>query len=198
VLAGAKVCHEERRNKRRIVPREHGSVEAFSDGVIAVAITLLVLDIKVPDPARTAHHLAHELGVQWPSYAAYASSFVTIGIVWINHHAMIGRLREVDHLILNLLLLLCIGVLPFATSLLGTYLKQGQGQGQSLAAAIYSGLCLLMSITFANPSRHILFPKAHMLSVELPVAQRRKILWRGSRVWCPTRSPPRWRPCPHT
>ncbi|MGI8429362.1 MAG: hypothetical protein ACR2OB_08680 [Solirubrobacteraceae bacterium] len=64
-----------------------------------------------------------------------------------------------------------------ATSLLATYLKQGQGQ--SLAAAIYAGLFLLMSITFANLSRHILFPKAHLLSVELPVAQRRKILSRG-------------------
>jgi uncharacterized membrane protein len=97
-------------------------MEAFSDGVIAVAITLLVLNIVVPRPGEG--HLAHELVEQWPSYAAYATSFLTIGIIWINHHAMLGRLREPDHaiLILNLLLLMWIGVLPFATNLRATYL----------------------------------------------------------------------------
>ena len=75
-------------------------LESFSDGVIAVAITLLVLGITVPDPGRTAS-LATALGHNWPDYAAYAVSFVTIGIIWINHHAMIGRLRETDHSILS-------------------------------------------------------------------------------------------------
>ena len=90
-------------------------LEAFSDGVIAVAITLLVLDIAVPAsvPGATSATTAH----QWPHYAAYVVSFVTIGIIWINHHVMVGRLREADRaiLLLNLLLLLSIGVLPFAT-----------------------------------------------------------------------------------
>src|SRR5436305_13773041 len=81
-------------------------LEAFSDGVIAIAATLLVLNIDVPDPAHG--ELARELGRQWPSYAAYAVSFITIGIIWINHHAMLSRLAAVDHsvLLLNLVLLL--------------------------------------------------------------------------------------------
>ena len=92
-------------------------LEAFSDGVLAVAITLLVLDIRVPDPGSGGHSLAHNLLHAWPNYAAYVTSFITIGIIWVNHHAMIGRLREADHtiLVLNLFLLLSIGLLPFAT-----------------------------------------------------------------------------------
>jgi uncharacterized membrane protein len=151
-------------------------LESFSDGVMAVAITLLVLNIAVP---LHPHHLAHDLGRQWPSYAAYATSFMTIGIIWINHHVMIGRLRQADHaiLILNLLLLLTIGVLPFATNLLATYLNKGQGQ--HLAAAIYSGAFLTMSIAFATLNTHILLRKAHMLHTELPESERRRILGRS-------------------
>src|SRR5438067_3295575 len=118
-----------------------GRLEAFSDGVIAVAITLLALDIRVP-PLQPHSTLADELGVQWPVYAAYVTSFITIGIIWINHHAMIGRLAKADHsiLILNLLLLMSIVVIPFGTSLLASYLKEGHGQ--NLAAGIYGGIIL--------------------------------------------------------
>ena len=137
-------------------------LEAFSDGVIAVAVTLLVLNIEVPAPG-SGHSLGHELAHQWPTYAAYVTSFITIGIIWINHHAMISRLGRADHtiLMLNLLLLLSIGVLPFGTNLIATYLREGHGE--NLAAAIYAGLFLAMSLAFANLNRHILFAKAHML-----------------------------------
>jgi uncharacterized membrane protein len=153
-------------------------LEAFSDGVIAVAITLLVLNLAVPDPASTPH-LAHALGAKWPSYAAYVISFLTIGIIWLNHHAMIARLRETDHtiLLLNLLLLLTIGVLPFATDLMATYLRQDSGQ--NLAAGIYAGAFLLMAIAFATLNRHILFDKAHLLTMQLPEEHRRFILRRS-------------------
>jgi hypothetical protein len=89
-------------------------LEAFSDGVIAVAITPLVLNIRVPPV--TEHNLGHQLVRNWPQYAAYVISFITIGIIWINHHAMIGRLQRPNHaiLFLNLLLLMSIGILPFA------------------------------------------------------------------------------------
>jgi uncharacterized membrane protein len=155
-----------------------GRLEAFSDGVLAVAITLLVLNLTVPNPG-TNTNLAHALGRQWPSYAAYVTSFVTIGIIWINHHAMIGRLRQADHaiLMLNLLLLLSIGVLPFATNLMASYLKQSQGQ--HLAAAIYSGSFLVMSIMFSVVNRHILLRKAHLLAPELSEERRKKILSRA-------------------
>jgi uncharacterized membrane protein len=153
-------------------------LEAFSDGVIAVAITLLVLNLVVPDPART-NDLANALGHRWPGYAAYAISFITIGIIWVNHHAMIGRLREADHtiLLLNLVLLLTIGVLPFATDLMASYLRAAHGE--HLAAAIYAGAFLLMGIAFATLNRHILFDKVHLLETSLPPERRRQILIRS-------------------
>jgi uncharacterized membrane protein len=145
---------------------------------MAIAITLLVLDIHVPVPGQSGS-LGHALGVQWPSYAAYVVSFLTIGIIWINHHVMIRRLASVDHSImgLNLLLLLTIGILPFTTALMAAYLKQEHGQ--HLAAALYSGSFLVMSLAFAGTSRHILFPKAHLLGVDLSREARRNILARG-------------------
>ncbi len=154
-------------------------LEAFSDGVIAVAITLLVLDIHVPDPATTAR-LGHALAQQWPNYLAYITSFLTIGIIWVNHHRMIERLRIPDHtvLVLNLLLLLSICVLPFATSLVASYLRESQGE--HLAAGVYSGSLLLMSILFIALHRHILVRRPHLLAVELPDEQRRTILRRNS------------------
>jgi uncharacterized membrane protein len=153
-------------------------LEAFSDGVLAVAITLLVLDIRVPDPLQTPH-LVTALGHMWPTYVAYATSFVTIGIIWINHHVMISRLRRADHVILtlNLLLLLTIGVIPFATSLMAEWLRESHGQ--HLAAAIYAGAFLLMSIAFATLNRHILFAKPHFLRAQLSAERRRYILTRG-------------------
>ena len=74
-------------------------LEAFSDGVIAIAITLLVLELDVPKP-ESPGTLAHKLAEQWPSYAAYVVSFVTIGVIWINHHAMLRRVQTVDHWVL--------------------------------------------------------------------------------------------------
>jgi len=153
-------------------------LEAFSDGVFAIAITLLVLDIHVPDPSNTAD-LARELGAQWPSYVAYAVSFLTIGIIWINHHAMIRRLKAVDHgiLVLNLLVLLFVGLLPFTTALMAAYLKEGQGD--HLASAIYAGSFLLMSIAFASLNRHILFRKANLMAEPMDEGRRRMIIVRG-------------------
>jgi uncharacterized membrane protein len=161
-----------------------GRLESFSDGVIAVAITLLVLDIHVP--AASAHHsLTHELLGQWPVYAAYVTSFITIGIIWINHHAMISRLARADHtiLILNLLLLLTIGLLPFGTSLMAAYLRHQRGQ--AFAAGVYAGLLLLMSVAFAALNRHILLRKAHMLGTDLAPDRRREILRRSLRGLIP-------------
>jgi uncharacterized membrane protein len=155
-----------------------GRLESFSDGVIAVAATLLVLGITVPS-LHSHETLVHALLAQWPKYAAYAVSFLTIGIIWINHHAMIGRLRSADHaiLILNLVLLMCIAELPFATSLMATYLRQRQGE--SLAAGVYAGSFLVMSLAFVALNSVILLRRTHMLSEELSEARRRTILFRG-------------------
>jgi uncharacterized membrane protein len=153
-------------------------LEAFSDGVIAVAITLLVLNIEVPH-LRPGETLAHGLADQWPSYAAYVTSFLTIGIIWVNHHVMIGRLREADRMILflNLLLLMSIAILPFATNLMAAYLRESNGQ--HLAAAVYSGAFLLMALFFSMLNRHILLVKHEKLTQQLSPERRRQILTRS-------------------
>src|ERR1700759_4424760 len=101
---------------------ETARVEAFSDGVFAIAITLLILEIKVPSPSQG--HLAAVLLQQWPSYLAFLLSFVYIGIMWINHHRMFTSIRRSTDvlLILNLLLLLGVTVVPFPTAVLATYM----------------------------------------------------------------------------
>lgn len=98
---------------------EKTRLEAFSDGVFAVAITLLVLDLRVPRDAQPGG-LGHALNDLWPNYASYVVSFFIIGIIWVNHHAMLGFIRRVDRtlLFLNLLLLLFIALIPFPTALL--------------------------------------------------------------------------------
>lgn len=149
-------------------------LEAFSDGVFAIAITLLVLDLDVPKPGSGS--LGHELLAQWPQYAAYVVSFLTIGIIWINHHAAFSRLRTVDHSIMiwNLGLLLTVGLLPFTTSLMATYLKEGSGE--SLAAAIYGGSFLLMGVVFVGANRHILLHRRHELKQAPGEAAARRTL----------------------
>ncbi len=156
-------------------------LEAFSDGVFAVAITLLVLNLTVPMP-DPQHSLWHQLTRPdvWPQYPAYVVSFITIGIIWINHHVMLARLRSCDHAImtLNLLLLMTVVVLPFTTNLSATYLRAGSGAG--LATALYAGSFLLMSTAFGTLNRHILLDKAHLLSEELDFETRRKIFRRAA------------------
>ena len=130
-------------------------IEAISDGVIAVAITLLVLNLEVPDPGSPVG-LAQQLLALWPELLAYVISFLSIGIIWINHHTMLRRLDAVDHsiLILNVMLLMCIVLLPFSTSLLATYLDAPHGG--RLAAAVYAGSFLLTSSVFLAMQHHVL------------------------------------------
>lgn len=165
--------------ERPDVPLGKARVEAFSDGVIAVAITLLALDLHVPDPGGPGS-LAQHLGDQWPSDASYVVSFLTIGIIWINHHAMLRRLVSVDHaiMVLNMVLLLAIGVLPFSTALMARYLQAPHGQ--NLAAVIYGGSFLAMSLVFFAMNRHLLIAKHHLLQDYLTAEVRRSVLRRNA------------------
>ena len=110
---------EEGAPRRRLSPRR---LEAFSDGVFAIAITLLVLEISVPEDA--GDDLLHAFLAQWPSYLAYAVSFATIGAVWLSHSAITEYVREVDTVFvrLNLLLLMLVSFVPFPTRLLAGYI----------------------------------------------------------------------------
>jgi uncharacterized membrane protein len=125
-------------------------LEAFSDGVFAIAITLLVLDLTVP-PLEESERigLAAALAHEWPSYFAYLVSFLVIGIIWINHHTMLTLVARVDRpvLFVNLVLLLTISVIPFPTRLLADYLLEPDA---TVAAAIYSATMLAMGMAFAG------------------------------------------------
>ena len=122
-------------------------VEAFSDGVFAIAITLLVLDIKVPHGAGSDGGLWQMLMAQWPTFAAYLTTFATIGIMWVNHHQLFTMIKKVDRslMMLNGLLLLTVTFAPFPASLLAEYLNH---PGEKTAAAVYSGLFVLIAIIF--------------------------------------------------
>lgn len=122
-------------------------LESFSDGVFAVAITLLALDLTVPGPGRVS--LAGELGRHWPAFAAYGVSFSTIGIIWVNHHALFRNFARIDRtlLFLNLLLLFFVVSIPFATSTMAAYLRSG-GADATLAAVIFQGVFEGMSVSF--------------------------------------------------
>ncbi len=101
---------------------ETSRIEAFSDGMFAIAITLLILEVKVPGPA--AGHLAAALLKQWPSYLAFLLSFLYIGVMWMNHHRMFTHIRRSNDtlLVLNLLLLLGVTAVPFPTAVLAAHL----------------------------------------------------------------------------
>ncbi len=144
-------------------------LEAFSDGVFAVAITLLALDLHVPDPATLPHGphggLVPVLLGQWPVYLAYGLSFLTILIMWINHHNLFRLIRRTDHLflLLNGLLLLSVTTVPFATSLLATYLREPD---KRVAQVVYSAVSLALATAFnrmwayASHDRRLLGPDA--------------------------------------
>lgn len=126
-------------------------LEAFSDGVFAVAITLLILNISLPDLSPS--HLPNDsalwtmIGEKWPALAAYTMSFLTIGIMWLNHHRLFVHIKRIDTILLfiNLLLLLVIVFIPFPTALLAEYIASPQNHA---AAVLYSGTCLLMACSF--------------------------------------------------
>jgi len=134
--------------------KETGRIEAFSDGVFAIAATLLILEIRVPtlpngDPLLDVSALFDALLHQWPHYLAYFIGFSTIVIMWINHHSLFRLVRRSDHglLIWNSVLLLVISVVPFTTALLADYLIPFDAKAQ-LALAVYSGWGVVIALSF--------------------------------------------------
>ena len=124
---------------------ETSRIEAFSDGVFAIAITLLILEIKIPTQAQGS--LAVSLLRQWPSYVGFLMSFMFIGIMWINHHRMFTLIkRSTDTLlILNLLLLLGVTAVPFPTAVLTAHLG---GPDQKLAVIFYNFVFVVIGVMF--------------------------------------------------
>ncbi len=124
---------------------ETARIEAFSDGVYAIAITLLILEIKIPQPGAVP--LSTQLLRQWPSYVSFLISFAFIGIMWINHHRMFTHIKRSDNglMIFNLLLLLGVTFVPFPTAVLAAHLGQ---PGQRTAALFFNGTYVFIAIAF--------------------------------------------------
>ncbi len=133
--------------------KETGRLEAFSDGVFAVAITLLVLNIKIPGLESSPNDLPGDvrlwgiLGGELPMLIAYITSFGTIGVMWLNHHKLFKHIKRVDNMLIliNLLLLLIIVFIPVPTALLAEYLDQPEAHA---AAVLFSGVYFLMACCF--------------------------------------------------
>ena len=139
------------RDRSRAIERRRGPerLEAFSDGVLAIAITLLVLEIRVPAAEELADPkaLIEALGALWPSYLGYLISFVTIGIIWANHHNLFRLVDRVSHglILANLLLLLTVGFLPFPTALVAATLGTPSAQ---IGVLVYAGTFVVVALAF--------------------------------------------------
>jgi uncharacterized membrane protein len=145
-------------------------VEAFSDGIFAIAITLLVLTIAEPTAAEY-HRLRQTLANSWPSLAAYVVSFAVIGVMWLNHHAVFQRLGRIDRnlVYLNMALLMTIAFLPFPTGVFGQALKEGHGA--TTAAVFY---CATMALNAYAWTALWLYAshRRRLLPAEFPEEQR--------------------------
>jgi uncharacterized membrane protein len=139
-------------------------LETFADGVFAIAATLLILNVDA-QVVRDAPNLGDRLTHIWPSYVAYAASFVTIGIMWVNHHTIMSQVRRADRrfLVANILLLLCIGFFPFTTRLVAEHVR---GDGAEAAALAYGftgvATAIMFNVTwfYAALGRRLLRPDA--------------------------------------
>ena len=147
-----------------------GRLEAFSDGVFAIAITLLVLDIALP--AGASKHLLRSVGDLWPSYVAYVASFGTIGAMWLGHNAITEYLERADGTFvrLNLLLLLFVAFLPFPTRLFAQYI--GENSLERVAVTFYGATflvtaTLLLSLWRFAVHRQLVRPDAADEEVQL-------------------------------
>jgi len=121
-------------------------LETFSDGVFAIAITLLILDVRLPHGEAS---LAHRLGDAWPSYVAYAISFVIIGIMWANHHNIFRLIDRTSHglIVANLFLLLMVAFIPFPTAVLSDNLRSS-GTDKHVAALFYNGTFTVTAVFY--------------------------------------------------
>lgn len=157
-------------------------VEAFSDGVFAVALTLLVVSLTVPEigagRAASASALLQALAKQWPQFVAFAASFFSVLLLWVSHHQTFAMIRRTSrHLMLaNGLLLFLVTLIPFPTAVLARYI---QTPGGSVVAALYAGVLLLITASFIL-LWHVVLSKPGMLKKEMTDAQKRALQRRNT------------------
>ena len=162
----------------KTIEKETGRIEAFSDGVFAVAITLLVFNLKVPQLPTGVSNPVLALGKalisssQWPSYLAFVTSFATILIMWVSHHNIFKLVYKSDgaFLFANGFLLMLVAVVPFPTSLVAAYLTD---PAAPMACAVYAGIFVVINIAYNllwwTASRHhnLLYPEVTPIQVKM-------------------------------
>jgi uncharacterized membrane protein len=152
-------------------------LEAFSDGVFAIAITLLVLEIRLPDEhaIETLGGLGNTLLGLWPSYVGFVVSFVVAGIMWANHHNVLRLIARVDHglIVWNLLLLMAISFTPFPTAVMAEHLPHA-GWDRNVAVAFYCGSFTLTAFFYNLMWLHVARNR-HLLRPHVTDAQVRAI-----------------------
>ena len=141
---------------------EKDRLETFADGVFAIAATLLIIDVSVRAPG---HELGHAVLHAWPEYAAYAVSFMTIGIMWLNHHDCIRQIGSIDRvfMVINLLLLLCIAFVPFPTRLVAEHFHDGGLRAAALTYGVTmtaTAICFALFWFYAATGRRLIHEKA--------------------------------------
>jgi uncharacterized membrane protein len=153
-------------------------LEAFSDGVFSITITLLAFEIVRPEhePGR----LLNKLLAQWPTYIAFLASFFYVGVIWLNHHSMFARVRYCDRHLhwANLLVLLTTALIPFPTAVLSTALMHGSQVDAQVAVALYAGLGALMCCAWLY-SFHLLSTRPYLLESDVPRTFFPKERWRA-------------------
>jgi uncharacterized membrane protein len=157
---------------------ETSRIEAFSDGIFAIAITLLVLELHIPELAP-GERLWPALLDEWPQFGAYLTSFAILGIMWVNHHSMFRQIQRADRglMFLNLGLLLWTALLPFPTNLFAEFL-QDEGSNAHVAAAVYSTNLTFAAIFFSAIWWHAL--RNHLIDHDMTPAEQRSAVLRYS------------------
>src|SRR4249919_526347 len=148
-------------------PSESSRVEAFSDGVFSIAITLLVLELAIP---AVRGDFEKELASEWISYVAYLAGFGTIGVLWMGHHTVFGRIRAVDPGLMwrNLILLLTVSVVPFPTAVIASAFRVGNEHDQAVAVVSYavvgmaSGVAWLLLFSYLRGHPKLIDPATDM------------------------------------
>ena len=139
-------------------------IETLSDGIFAIAVTLLVVTISLPGVGEYTH-LAHQLIERWPSFAAYVITFAVIGVMWLNHHSIFAHFKDVvdrTFFYLNMLLMMTIAFLPYPTGVFGAALRNGEGE--RAAAVFYSATMAINGFAwaalwlYASVGRRLLVP----------------------------------------